>query len=260
MRAVCIGLTPQILEMARFSIRARWPDGQIFSSTGISHGLEMVRDEPPDLVLMHAGVHAELSIMEGIRELRNFSEVPLMVWEDGGEVQAAKALEIGADDYMRLPIGLLELEARIAVLVRRNLPALGALEGQVVTSGDLTVNPSTHEVFLNGQGFELTPTEFRLLYVLVKNRSRVVPRRLLVRLFLEGRSDDPGSLLKKYVQRLRKKLGPDSGRPQRIENIRGVGYRYFERQNGVVADNGALVDGHGSESAIDPRSPNVSDA
>ncbi len=233
MRVLCIGLVPKVQEAVTVSLRLRWPDVNVTETPEIRPGLDTVEAEAADLVLLQTDPRSGMSLLDAIRELRQFSEVPLMVWEmDGGEVELVKALEFGADDYIRLPVGPIELIARMVALLRRLRGESSTAEGPVIWSGKLGINPTTYEAFLGEDRLDLTPTEFRLLYVLVKNRSAVVSHRFLERLLWEDRYDS-GSLLKKYIQRIRKKLGDDPVKPTFVANVRGVGYRYVGSSNGT---------------------------
>lgn len=234
MRILCIGLNTDALELVTVAICLRWPDAEIREAKISQEGLDMVGAENPDLVLL-SGAASGLSLTESIRELRRFSEVPLMVWEqDGGEVEAVKALELGADDYIRPQYGFVEILARIVALMRRLQPVRNRLNSPILSSGSLFVHSDTYEVFLGKARIDLTPTEFRLLYVLMSNRSAVVSHRFLERL-LWGDRYDAGSLLKKYIQRLRKKLEDDPMDPIWISTLRGVGYRFIGPAEGAQA-------------------------
>lgn len=234
MRVLCIGLNTDVLEMVTVAVRLRWPDAHIFEEKSSRRGLDLIEAETPDLVLL-SGARSDLSLMETIQELRRFSEVPLMVWEhDGGELEVVKALELGADDYIRPPHGFIELVARMVALMRRLQPAPNTSNSPTITSGDLVVHSKTYEAFLGDTRLNLTPTEFRLLYILMSNRSAVVSHRFLERL-LWGDRYDAGSLLKKYIQRLRKKLEDDPMDPIWISTLRGVGYRFIGPAEGARA-------------------------
>ncbi len=95
-----------------------------------------------------------------------------------------------------------------------------------LSSGPLSINPATCEVFLEGQPITLTPMEFRLLHLLVKNRGTLITRHSLEQALWWEPVDNPG-LVKKYVQRLRRKLGDDARQPIWIATVHGVGYRFI---------------------------------
>ena len=141
-------------------------------------------------------------------------------------MELAVALELGADHYVRLPCGLTEIMLRIWALLRRvRLPSSPESKGPL-SSGLLSINPSTCEVFLADQRVTLTPTECRLLHLLVRHRGIVVGNQTLAGGLSSGCADSP-RLLKRHVQRLRRKLGDDAKEPSWIASIHGVGYRFI---------------------------------
>jgi len=240
-KGLFIGLDPQTLEMVTLALRLRWPDARALVATEARRGLDMVETENPDLVLMQPNF-SDMSLSGAIKELRLFSDLPLIVYgqEESGEMEAVSALELGADDYIRPPCGFMELVARVVALLRRMQYANGAQGDPPVFSGRLILNPSTYEVFLDSKRLALTPTEFRLLHILIKNRSTVVSHRFLERLLWEDRYDS-ASLVKKYVQRLRKKLGDDPRSPEWIASVHGVGYRFVGPADSINSDTMSLA-------------------
>ena len=159
--------------------------------------------------------------------MRNFSNVPLLVLgRQGDEMEVVASLEMGADDYVRLPCDLTELTTRIWALLRRVGAGISYESESPMQSGRLLVNPATYEAFLGDQRVTLTSTEFRLLYLLVKNWGIVLARQTLERT-LWGEQVDSSGLVKKYVQRLRHKLGDDAREPFWIASVHGVGYRFI---------------------------------
>jgi DNA-binding response OmpR family regulator len=225
MKVLLIGVDPNNAEMVVLSLRLRWPDTRPLVATQAREGVDLVERELPDVIIVQPSF-TDMSLSQVIVEIRGFSEIPLVVLgEDGGQQEAIKALELGADDYIRSPYGFVELVARVVALLRR-VPGRepGGVEAPIL-SGSLVVNPATYEVFLGERRITLTSTEFRLLYLLVNNRGMVVPHRLLERT-LWGERVDSSSLAKKYIQRLRQKLGDDCRKPQWIANVHGVGYRF----------------------------------
>ncbi|MBM3941945.1 MAG: response regulator transcription factor [SAR202 cluster bacterium] len=226
MKVVFIGVDPRISEMALMSVRLRWPDTMPLVSSTASEGLELVERVAPDVVILHPDF-TDMSLAQSIHELRRFSNVPLMVLgRQGDEMEVVTSLESGADDYIRLPCDLTEMTTRMWALIRRVGVAVSHERESPLMSGRLLVNPATYEVFLDGQRIALTSTEFRLLYLLVRNRGTVVSHQAVERALWGDQSDSSG-LVKKYVQRLRKKLEDDSREPRWIASVHGVGYRFI---------------------------------
>ena len=225
MKAVFIGSDSEIADKASLSIRLRWPDATpLVAATALS-GLELVEQESPDVVLLHPSF-SDMSLAEAVQALRRFSNVPLLVLgHQGSETEIVTALELGADDYVRLPCEMTEMMARLWALLRRFGAITRQEEERPLRSGDLLVNPISYEVFLGDRRVMLTSTEFRLLHLLVKNRGIVVSHQTLGRT-LWGENVDNSGLVKKYVQRVRRKLGDSVQEPRWIVSIHGTGYRF----------------------------------
>lgn len=226
MKVVFIGADVREAEQAAMSIRLRWPKVTPLVATTAADGLKMVEQEVPDLVLLHP-VFSDMSMAEAIQRLRLLSQVPLLVFSDqGDEMEAVTALQLGADDYVRLPCDLTEVMARVWALLRRSGIRVPLGREGPFLSGQLLVNPATYEVFLNEQQIELTSKEFRLLYLLMRNWGSVVLRQNLEQM-LWGKALDGSGLLKKHIQRLRQKLGDNAQEPRWIISVYGVGYRFI---------------------------------
>ena len=127
---------------------------------------------------------------------------------------------------LRLPCDMTEMMARVWALLRRAGAMVRQEEEKPLRSGSLLVNPTTYEVFLGDRRVVLTSTEFRLLHLLLKNRGIVVSHQTLGRT-LWGDQVDSSGLVKKYVQRVRQKLGDTAREPSWIVSIHGMGYRFI---------------------------------
>ena len=226
MKVVIIGANPRTVDIAKVSVRLRWPDASMQSCSTARKGLDLVEQEGPNIVIVHPDFK-DSTISALIQELRGFSNVPLLVLgNEGDEMEAVTSLELGADDYVRLPCDLTELTTRIWALMRRAGTTATYETENPLTSGHLMVNPATYEAFLSGRRLALSTTEFRMLFLLIKNWGIVVSRQTLERTLWGERVDSYG-LVKKYVQRLRQKLGDDAREPFWIANVHGVGYRFI---------------------------------
>ncbi len=225
MKLVFIGSDPRTIEIATLSVRLRWPDVALLVAATATDGMELVEQEAPDLVLLHPDF-SDMSLSEALQTLRRFSNIPVLVLGcQGDEMEAVTALELGADGYVRLPCDLTEILARIWALLRRVGIRTSYESGTPLVSGQLLINPGTYEAFLNGHQVMLTTTEFHLLHLLIKNRGTVVLHQTLERALWGSHSGSAG-LVKKYVQRVRRKLGDDSRQPCWIASVHGVGYHF----------------------------------
>ncbi len=228
MKVLFIGTELEKVEKVHLAVRLRWPDAVVLVASEVDEGVDIVERETPDVVI-HQASPDDKQLTQFIGELRGFSDVPLIVLEPeggGGEMQEVKALEAGADDYIRHTAGFIDLVARMVALMRRVWRTELPEEDQPLASGALLLNPATYEVLLHGKRMALTSTEFRLLHLLLKNRGTVATHRFL-ELALWGDRVDSSALVKKYIQRLRRKLGDDPQEPEWIANVYGVGYRFL---------------------------------
>ncbi len=209
-------------------MRLRWPEATPIVVTSAAEALDMISGKSLDVVLLHPYL-GDSTPSEFIRDMRGLTHVPLLVLSDqGDETEVVTALEVGADDYVRLPCDLTEIMIRIWALVRRaglQVPLQAPSEeiGGALRSGPLSLDPITYEVSLADKCLPLTRTEFRLLHYLMRNRGAVVPHLTVERALWSGRR----GIAKKYVQRLRGKLDDDPREPQWIAGVHGVGYRFI---------------------------------
>lgn len=214
-----------LVEQLGLALRLRWPDLRpLVASEGLV-GLEVIEREEPDIVVLCEDLH-DMSVWVAIKEIRRFSDLPIIVaLETDGEMEVVKALESGADEFVRLPCNLTEFMARAVAIVRRVGLTKQRSDETPIRCGDLLINPATYEVFLADSRLVLTPTEFKLLHLLAKNRHVTLTQEFIQRVIW---SDEiaAGEALKKYIQRLRRKLGDDARNPIWIKTVHGVGYRF----------------------------------
>ena len=216
---------PQILRALRITLGAR--GYEIVTAEDGQAALSAVIEHHPDLVMLDLGMpHLDgLAVIEG---LRGWSQVPILVVSGRtGASEKVEALDLGADDYVTKPFSIDELLARIRALTRR-VPA--ADDDPVVTLGDVTVDLSAKQVLRAVAGtsepIRLTPTEWRILEVLVRNPGRLVTRQtFLTEIWGPHHTSDTG-YLRLYVAQLRKKLKADPSRPRYLLTEAGMGYRF----------------------------------
>ena len=225
MRILLVDDDPEIRASVRLGFELQWREVEIREAATGADALRAVEEERPDLVLLDVG----LPDMDGyavLREVRAFSLVPVIMLTARDEpIDKVRGLEAGADDYVGKPFDHLELMARVRAVLRRLDLKAPAGRAASYRNGDLEIDADAREVRLAGSRVAFTPTEWRILELLVANAGWIVPHeRLLARVW--GR-DEPGDLesLRVFVRRLRAKLGDDAGAPRFIETVRGVGYR-----------------------------------
>ncbi len=224
--AVFIGADPQVAEVARLGICLRWPAATLMVASDAVHGLDLVRKETPDLVLVRPDF-SDKSLADVIRELRSFSHVPLIVLSHpGNDLEGFTALEAGADEYVQLPGDLSELTFKIWSLMRRTgMDEPGEAQG-ILVSGDLRINPATHQMFMGDREITLTPVEFRLIYLLAQNGGNVMSHPVIERELSKGEQIKVGSI-KQHIMQLRRKMGDKAREPRWIASVPGLGYRFI---------------------------------
>ena len=212
---------PQILRALRITLSARGyevltaHDGTAALSTAIA--------EHPDVVVLDLGMPG-LTGIEVIQALRGWTTIPILVVSGRSESwDKVEALDAGADDYVTKPFAADELLARLRALTRRT-PA--AMDEPTITFGDVTVDLAAHRVTRSGAAVRLTPTEWRLLEVLLRNSGRLVTREtLLTEVWGPQYTTDTG-YLRLYLAQLRKKLEPEPSSPRYLLTEAGMGYRF----------------------------------
>lgn len=215
-----------IIEAVTIGLQFQWQDAEVHSAQDGEDGLRKFLDLSPDVSLLDVNMPV-MSGFELLQRIREVSDAPvLMLTARGDEMSKVRGLELGADDYLVKPFSHLELFARIKAILRRaELPSPISAAPSFV-SGDMAVNFDSREVTVKGEVVKLTPTEYKLLYQLVRNAGRVLPFDTLLSKVWGDEYRSDMDYLKTYISRLRKKLGDDSEHPRYILTERSVGYRF----------------------------------
>jgi two-component system KDP operon response regulator KdpE len=234
---------PQILRALRINLRVRQYD--VHTAGTAKEALETAARHPPDLVILDLGL-PDLDGLEVIHGLRGWTQAPIIVLSGRADSTGkVDALDAGADDYVTKPFAMDELLARMRAVTRRAVT--DASEPQV-RLGDLIVDLAAKRVIRRPRSesasdtaaaggaapadggavadIRLTPTEWHLLEVLLRNPGKLLSQQmLLAEVWGPGYADAAGNL-RLYMAQLRRKLEPDSARPHWLLTEPGMGYRY----------------------------------
>ena len=179
---------------------------------------------PPELLILDLGL-PDIDGLEILKELRSWSELPVIVLSARGQEQSkVDALEAGANDYLTKPFGTAELLARVKVALRHAQKSGGIAEA-IYEIGELVVDTDKRLVKVGKKEIKLTPTEYKLLCVMVKHAGKVVTHGQLLKEVWGKHSSEQGHYLRIYMQHLRQKLGDEALNPKYITTETGVGYR-----------------------------------
>ncbi len=185
--------------------------------------IEKVKSEPPDLVILDLG----LPDMDGIdltRKLRFSSDLPILVLSARTQEQnKIMALDAGADDYLTKPFGTGELRARLEALLRRVSKSLG--NGEVFETGELKIDRVLRKVYIADNEVKITPIEYRLLSILLRQAGLVVSHRELLKEVWGIEHINDQHYLRIYMGQLRHKLEVNPARPKYLLTEVGIGYR-----------------------------------
>lgn len=228
MRILVVDDEPDVVESISLGFTLQWRDVDVIGAGTGQAALDLVEHEHPDIVLLDVGLPG-IDGYEVLRQIRAFSDVPVvMLTARDDAMDKVKGLELGADDYVTKPFNHLELLARVkAVLRRLDMPA-PASRAPSFRSGDLEVDFAKQQARLRGTPLDLTPTEYKLLYHLVRNAGHILEHGTLLAKVWGREYVDEVDYIRVYIRRLRDKLGDDPEDPRYIKTERGLGYRFID--------------------------------
>jgi two-component system KDP operon response regulator KdpE len=220
-RVLVIDDEGSILRALRINLTAR--KYEVLTAADGASGLAAMARARPDVLILDLGL-PDMDGADVIKGIRGQTSTPIIVLSAAGqESTKVAALDAGADDYITKPFGMDELLARLRAAVRRASPAP---DEPVVATEDFTVDLAAKRVTRDGTDVRLTPTEWGLLEVLVRNRSQLVTQRQLLHEVWGEQYQTEGNYLRVYIARLRRKLEPDPSRPRYLLTEPGIGYRF----------------------------------
>ena len=210
---------PQILRALTTNLRGAGYEVER-AATG-EEALATAAARPPDAVVLDL-VLPDISGVEVCRELRTWSEMPILILSAvGEEEQKVSALDAGADDYVTKPFGMGELLARLRAAMRRAAPS----GGESIAVGGLVVGLDRHEVTVDRQPIAVTRIEFDLLSLFVRNEGKLLTHRAILREVWGPAYQIESHYLHVYVSRLRGKIEADPRHPRYLITEPGAGYR-----------------------------------
>ena len=191
-----------------------FPDGASF--------FEALREQPPQLVLLDIMLPGEdgIAILKRLRAQPATADIPvIMATAKGTEYDKVVGLDLGADDYLAKPFGMMEMVSRVRAVLRRTAPKQAA---DLLRVGKLTLNPVEHTVHVDGQPVQLTLKEYELLHLFMENPGQVFTREQLLGSIWSSDYMGETRTVDVHIGTLRAKLGPCG---DAIQTVRGVGYR-----------------------------------
>ena len=223
-RLLVVDDEPQILRFLRTSLTAN--GFEVIEATNGADAIRRATADAPDVIILDLGL-PDMDGKEVIRILREGLETPILVLSARSrEAEKIEALDLGADDYVNKPFGIGELMARLRATLRHRVQRRG--EEPVFRVGDLSVDVVRRVVKRRDEVVHLTPKEYELLCVLVRQAGRVVTQRQLLQAVWGPAHVEDATYLRVFIGQLRRKVEPDPERPSLILTEPGVGYRLRE--------------------------------
>jgi DNA-binding response OmpR family regulator len=223
MKALIIEDNQDVVDAVTLCLQLRWPEVDISSTTEGSKGMNIIQSESFDIVILDLnlpdsdGIHI-------LKEIRSFSKTPIIILTvRGNDDDQAKGLEAGADDYIVKPFRPRDLVARVNAVLRRSHSLIAIDSANTVIADRFVLDLTRNRVLFDENEVELTPTELKVLYILITNAGKPVSSTQIYKA-VWGKDCECSNPVRTYIRRLREKL---SDKPaQIIISIRGEGYKF----------------------------------
>ena len=220
-RVLCIDDDPNMRRTLAANLRARGFEVDLADSG--ERALQSSKDKLPDVIILDLGLPG-ISGMEVIRTLRHWTTIPIIVLSArDAEFDKIGALNAGADDYVSKPFGMGELLARVRAAVRRGTPST---ESPLVTTPDFTLDLEARRATVGTTDTKLTPTEWHIVEVLVRNAGRLVTGKTLLQAVWGPEYGNETNYLRVHMAHIRRKLEPEPSHPRYFHTEAGMGYRF----------------------------------
>lgn len=212
---------PYLLKVLKITLQAN--GYAVTTATDGQSALLAATQHPFSLIILDLGL-PDIDGTTVIKRLRSWNHVPVLVLSARhGSDDKVEALDAGADDYITKPFGPDELLARLRALLRRTSEQN---QEPVVITDSFTVDLAKHRVVRDGKDVRLTPTEWRILELLVRNPEKLITQRQLLSEVWGPAYAKDSNYLRVFMAQLRRKLEPDTGNPRHLLTEAGIGYRF----------------------------------
>lgn len=224
MKVVAVEDEQSIIDAVSVAFEFRWPEATLLSAKTGRDGIALIKKERPDIVLLDINL-PDISGFNVLQAVREFSTVPVIILTvRSDDADVLRGLEAGADDYITKPFNYMTLLARARAVLRRVETQQMDRSHETIVSARLKMNFVDQQVIVDGHEVKLTPVEYRLLVLLVKNKNKVVPYQQIAEDIWETDYDGQTQSIRIYARRLRNKLGDNP--PNMILNHHGKGYMF----------------------------------
>jgi two-component system KDP operon response regulator KdpE len=243
LRILVVDDEPQILRALGINLTARGYEVELAATGG--KALRLAAHAHPDLVILDLGL-PDIDGVEVIRGLRGWTSIPIIVLSvRESESEKVAALDAGADDYVTKPFGMDELLARLRAALRRAAPAA---ETPTVETPDFVVDLTAKVVTRAGEEVRLTPTEWGIVELLVRNPGKLVSQRQVLKDVWGPQYEKETNYLRVYMAQIRHKLEPDPSRPRYFITEPRMGYRFVKAGERAAAGDPSAGDPPGERS------------
>ena len=221
LRVLVVDDEPQILRFLEPALKAG--DFEVITAANGAEAVKFAATKAPDIILLDLGL-PDKDGKDVIREIRSWSQIPIIVISARDrETEKIDSLDRGADDYINKPFGIGELLARIRTQLRHRKDE--AVNTNIYQSGEITINIVKHEVTKDGRPVHLTPKEFELLLLMIKNVDRVLTHKQILSVVWGPAHTHDIQYLRVMIGQLRQKIESNPSEPEILLTEAGIGYR-----------------------------------
>lgn len=223
MRTILVENSKKVEEFITLSFRVGWPDAKLVTVNKAGDAINLIEKQTPDLVIIEPDEISDTDGFNFVKQIRLFSDIPIVILTAiNDETSVVKGLELGADEYIKKPIGSLELLARVRALMRRQLRQN---ENLPLVYSNFCLYPTSGELSYRGKKASLTRAENIIFQKLMQNSNRIVTCSSISRALWGDEYPDCAASIRSHIRRLRAKLKSLTGESDRfIHTKSGVGY------------------------------------